>query len=82
MPGGMTVAQAAGAGGVRASVRGATAADVPAITRFLHGFWPQIPPATWRSLFEFLGKYAIVETNVALFIQCKRSIIEIGRPNR
>jgi acetoacetyl-CoA synthetase len=34
-------------------VRGATAADVPAITRFLHGFWPQIPPATWRSLFEY-----------------------------
>ncbi|HVJ29593.1 MAG TPA: hypothetical protein VNA66_04725 [Gammaproteobacteria bacterium] len=49
----MTVAHAGGAGGVRASVRGATAADVPAITRFLHGFWPQIPPATWRSLFEY-----------------------------
>jgi len=53
MPGVMTVAHAGEAGGVRASVRGATAADVPAITRFLHGFWPQIPPATWRSLFEY-----------------------------
>jgi hypothetical protein len=49
----MTLAHARGAGGVRASVRGATAADIPAITRFLHGFWPQIPPATWRSLFEY-----------------------------
>ena len=53
MPEAMRVGRAGGAAGVRASVRGATAADVPAITRFLHGFWPQIPPATWRSLFEY-----------------------------
>ena len=53
MPGVMTVAHAGGEGGARATVRGATAADVPAITRFLHGFWPQISPATWRSLFEY-----------------------------
>ena len=29
------------------------AADVPAVTRFLHGFWPQIPLPTWGSLFEY-----------------------------
>ena len=53
MSGVLTLAHVRGAGGVHARVRGATAADVPAITRFLHGFWPQIPPATWRSLFEY-----------------------------
>lgn len=53
MSGVMTLAQSARAGEVRASVRGATAADVPVITRFLNGFWPQIPPATWSSLFEY-----------------------------
>jgi acetoacetyl-CoA synthetase len=40
-------------GAARASVRGATRADIPAITRFLNRFWPRIPPATWRSLFEY-----------------------------
>jgi acetoacetyl-CoA synthetase len=34
-------------------VRGATLDDIPAITRFLHGFWPQILPAAWRSLFDY-----------------------------
>jgi acetoacetyl-CoA synthetase len=33
-------------------VRGATAADIEAVTRFLHGFWPKIPPAAWRALFD------------------------------
>ena len=47
------VARASGASEARASVRGATSADIPAITRFLNGFWPRIAPATWRSLFEY-----------------------------
>jgi acetoacetyl-CoA synthetase len=47
------VAHASGASEARASVRGATAADIPAITRFLNGFWPRIAPATWLSLFEY-----------------------------
>ncbi|HEX5046493.1 MAG TPA: hypothetical protein VFX89_05175 [Gammaproteobacteria bacterium] len=34
-------------------VRGATVHDIASITRFLHGFWPQIAPAAWRPLFEY-----------------------------
>lgn len=36
-----------------ARVRGATAADIPSITQFLHGFWPKIAPAAWRALFDY-----------------------------
>src|SRR5262245_10731891 len=53
MPGAVMVAHASGASAPRASVRGATSADIPAITRFLNRFWPRIAPATWRSLFEY-----------------------------
>lgn len=41
------------ADGARSRVRGATAEDIPAITRFLAGFWPQIPAAAWRRLFDY-----------------------------
>ena len=41
------------AGAARSRVRGATAEDVPAITRFLNGFWPKIPPVAWRTLFDY-----------------------------
>jgi hypothetical protein len=34
-------------------VRGVTVRDIAAVTRFLHGFWPQIAPAAWRPLFEY-----------------------------
>jgi hypothetical protein len=39
--------------GNRLDVHPATPRDVPAITQFLHGFWPQIEPAAWRPLFEY-----------------------------
>ena len=28
-------------------------ADIPAITRFLRGFWPRISPAEWQRLFDY-----------------------------
>lgn len=41
------------AAAARPRVRGATAEDIPAITRFLNGFWPKISPAEWRTLFDY-----------------------------
>ncbi len=37
----------------RFQVRAATIDDLTAITHFLHGFWPKVPPSAWRRLFEY-----------------------------